>query len=206
MEIPPRFESKEGMVCKLKKALYGFKQSPRAWFGRLTKVMIALGYKQSQGDHSLFVRHFDSGGVIALLVYVDDMIVTSNDVGEMNNLKQCLLKEFDIKELERLKYFLDIEVAHSKQGIFISQQKYVLDLLRETGKLGCKLVDMPIEFNHGLCDASDDPMVDRGSYQRLVGRLIYLTHMRLDITFDVGVVYRFMHNPKETHLRVIHRI
>ena len=82
--------------------------------------MIALGYKQSQGDHSLFVRHSDSGGVTTLLVYVDDMIFTGNDVGEMNNLKQCLLKEFDIKEFRRLKYFLGIEVAHSKQGIFIS--------------------------------------------------------------------------------------
>ena len=110
MEVPPGFESKEGMVCKMKKALYGIKQSPRAWFERLTKVMIALGYRQSQGDHSLFVRHSDSSGVTTVLVYVDDMIVTGNDVGEMTNLKQCLLKEFDIKEFGRLKYFLGIEV------------------------------------------------------------------------------------------------
>jgi hypothetical protein len=120
MEAPPGFEFKEGMVCKLKKALYGLKQSPRAWFGRLTTVMIALGYRQSQGDHSLFIRHSKSGGVTALLVYVDDMIVTGNDTLEMHNLKLHLLKEFDIKELGRLKYFLGIEVAHSKQGIFIS--------------------------------------------------------------------------------------
>ena len=59
MEVPPGFESKEGMVCKLKKALYGLKQSPRAWFGRFAKVMTTLGYKQSQGDHTLFVRHSD---------------------------------------------------------------------------------------------------------------------------------------------------
>ena len=99
-----------------------------------------------------------------MLVYVDDIIVTGNDVGEMNNLRQRLLKEFDIKELGKLKYFLGIEVAHSKQGIFISQHKYVLDLLKETGKLGCKPVDTPIEFNHGLCDALEDPVVDIGSY------------------------------------------
>ena len=82
----------------------------------------------------------------------------------------------------------------------------MLDLLREIGKLGCKPVDKPIEFNHGLCDAPGDPMVDRGSYQRLVGRLIYMTHTRPDITFVVGVVSRFMHNPIETHLRVVHKI
>lgn len=114
MEVPRGFESKEGMVCKLKKALYGLKQSPRAWFGRLTKVMIAAGYKRSQGDHTLFIRHSDSGGVKTLLVYVDGMIVIGNDTREMQELKQQLLKEFDIKELGRLKYFLGIEVAHSK--------------------------------------------------------------------------------------------
>jgi hypothetical protein len=206
MEAPPGFEFKEGMVCKLKKALYGLKQSPRAWFGRLTTVMIALGYRQSQGDHSLFIRHSKSGGVTVLLVYVDDMIVTGNDTLEMHNLKLHLLKEFDIKELGRLKYFLGIEVAHSKQGIFISQHKYVYDLLQETGMLGCKPVDTPIEFNHGLCDASDNPTIDVSAYQRLVGKLIYLVHTRPDIAFAVSVVSRFMHNPKEMHLKAVHRI
>ena len=82
IEVPPRFESKEGMVCKLKKALYGLKQSPRAWFGRLTKVLIALGYKQNQGDHSLLVKHFDLGGVTALLeAYTDADNARSMDDG-----------------------------------------------------------------------------------------------------------------------------
>ena len=103
MAIPPGFECKKRMVCKLKKALYRLKQSPRAWFGRFTKVMITLGYKQSQGGHILFVRHSKSGGVTALLVYVDDIIVTRNDTEEMNNFRRHLLKEFDIKELGRLK-------------------------------------------------------------------------------------------------------
>lgn len=206
MEVPPGFASKEGMVCRLKKALYGLKQSPRAWFGRFSKVMTTLGYKQSQGDHSLFIRHSNLGGVIALLVYVDDIIVTGNDEGEMENLKGNLLAEFDIKELGKLKYFLGIEVAHSKLGIFISQQKYVLDLLKETGKLGCKPIDTPIEYNHGLCDAPEDLTVDKGAYQRLVGKLIYLSHTRPDIAFAVSVVSRFMHNPKETHLKAVYRI
>jgi len=144
MEVPPAFESKKGMVCRLKKALYGLKQSPRAWFGRFTKVMIKLGYRQSQGDHTLFIRHSKTGKVTALLVYVDDIIVTGDDSEEMQSLKKCLFKEFDIKELGKLKYFLGIEVAHSKQGIFISQKKYVLDLLKETEKLGYKPVATPI--------------------------------------------------------------
>ena len=128
MEVPPGFESNEGLVCKLKKALYGLKQSPRAWFA---KVMTTLGQKESQGDHTLFVKHSKSGAVTALLVYVDDIIVTCNDVEGMQSLKYCLVKQFDIKELGKLKYFMGIEVAHLKQGILISQQKYVLDLLKK---------------------------------------------------------------------------
>jgi hypothetical protein len=72
--------------------------------------------------------------------------------------------------------------------------------------LGCKPVDTPIEFNHGLCDASDDPTIDVSAYQRLVGKLIYLVHTRPDIAFAVSVVSRFMHNPKEMHLKAVHRI
>ena len=94
------------------------KQSPRSWFERFTKVMLALGFKQSQEDHTLFIKHFDSLGVMALLVYVDDIIVTGNDPKEKEALWQCLAKEFEIKDLGKLKYFLGIEVAHSKEGVF----------------------------------------------------------------------------------------
>lgn len=208
MDIPPGFgiNLKGNKVCKLKKALYGLKQSPRAWFGRFARVMLSMGYKQSQGDHTLFIKHSASGGVTALLVYVDDIIVTGNDEKEKLRLKQQLAEEFEIKELGQLKYFLGIEVAHSKQGIFISQRKYVLDLLKETGKLGCKPVDSPIESNLKLGECEEDSTVDKGNYQRLVGRLIYLSHTRPDIAYAVSMVSQFMHNPKETHLHAVHRI
>ena len=161
MSIPPRFSGSDGnKVCRLKKALYGLKQSPRAWFGRFAKVMIANGYKQSQGDHTLFIKHSISGGVKALIVYADDIIVTENDEKEKNTLKQCLAKEFEIKDLEKLKYFLEIEVARSKQGIFISQQKYVIDLLKETSMMASKPVATPIEQNHRLNEALEEKKVD----------------------------------------------
>ena len=206
MEVPPGFNFEKDKVCKLRKALYGLKQSPRAWFGRFTTVMKDMGYKQSQGDHTLFTKHSALGGVTALIVYVDDIIVTGNHQAEMDSLKVCLLKEFEVKELGRLKYFLGLEVAHSRHGIFISQQKYVLDLLSETGKLGCKPVETPIEQNHRLSEFVEDATVDRESYQKLVGKLIYLSHTRPDIAYAVGVVSQFMHNPKENHLRAVYRI
>ena len=82
--------------------------------------MIIVGYKQSHGDHNLFVKHSTSGRVIALLVYVDDIIVTGNDSEEREALKWCLAKEFEKNEPGRLKLFLGIEVAHPKKGISVS--------------------------------------------------------------------------------------
>ena len=114
MNIPPIFEGNTGnKVCKLKKALYGLKQSPRTYFGRLEKVMKEFRYKQSQGDHTLFIKHSAVRVVTALLVYVKAIIVTGNDEREKHKVKQRLAKEFEIKELGKLKYFLDIEMAYS---------------------------------------------------------------------------------------------
>ena len=107
----------------------------------------------------MFVKHFSLGGVTTLLVYVDNIVVTGDELQGIKALKRCLLQEFEIKELGRLKYFLGIEVAHSRHGIFISQQKYVLDLLTEIGKLGCKPMEIPIEQNHKLCEAQEDVKV-----------------------------------------------
>ena len=87
-----------------------------------------------------------------------------NDEKEKQDLKQCLIKEFQIKELERLKYFLRIEVSYSRQGIFVSQQRYVTNLLKETGKLGCKLTTTPIEPNQKLGKAKEEPIVDKEMY------------------------------------------
>nr|KYP52900.1 Retrovirus-related Pol polyprotein from transposon TNT 1-94 [Cajanus cajan] len=208
MELPPGYGEKTAAntVCKLKKALYGLKQSPRAWFGRFTKVMISLGFKQSQGDHTLFIKHSKSRGVTVLLVYVDDIIVTGDDEEEQRLLGQHLAKEFEIKTLGKLKYFLGIEVAHSKKGIFISQQKYITDLLKETGKTACKPASTPIDPNLKLGNAEEDTAVDKEGYQRLVGRLIYLSHTRPDVAFAVSLVSQFMHQPKEVHLQAALRI
>ncbi|RVW76008.1 Retrovirus-related Pol polyprotein from transposon RE1 [Vitis vinifera] len=132
MEVPPGYDNNLAahIVCKLKKALYGLKQSPRAWFGRFARVIITMGYRQSQGDHMLFIKHSSSRRLTALLVYVDDIIVTGNDDKE--------------------------------------RQKYVTDLLKETGKTACKPASTPIDPNLRLEEAENDATVDKEMYQRLV--------------------------------------
>ncbi|KAJ7969877.1 Retrovirus-related Pol polyprotein from transposon TNT 1-94 [Quillaja saponaria] len=173
MEIPPGFscQKTEGKVCKLKKSLYGLKQSPRAWFDRFRKAMLSFGYQQSNADHTMFVKHC-YGRITILIVYVDDIVVTGDNPIE---------------------------------GIFLSQRKYVLDLLEETGMLGCRPANTPIEANHKL-QSGDGECVDRERYQRLVGKLLYLSHTRSDIAYAVSVVSQFMHDPHSAHLDAVHRI
>ncbi|WOH10052.1 hypothetical protein DCAR_0729513 [Daucus carota subsp. sativus] len=163
-----------------------------------------MGYKQCNGDHTIFYRHLQDR-VTILAVYVDDIIITGDDTEEIALLKERLSKEFEIKDLGLLKYFLGIEVARSDKGIVLSQRKYVLDLLTEAGMLGCRVAPTPIEQNHKLCSESGKP-VDKRRYQRLVGRLIYLCHTRPDITYAVSIVSRYMHDPRTEHWEATLRI
>jgi hypothetical protein len=163
-----------------------------------------MGYGQCNGDHTLFYRH-KKGEITILDVYVDDIIITVDDKEEIARLKEFLGKAFEVKDLGRLKYFLDIEVARSAKGIALSQRKYTLDLLSDVGMLGCRAASTAIDKNHKLTAQSGE-LVDKERYQRLVGRLLYLCHTRTDIAFAVSVVSRYMHEPKSDHLEAVYMI
>ncbi|RVX10878.1 Retrovirus-related Pol polyprotein from transposon TNT 1-94 [Vitis vinifera] len=165
-----------------------------------------LGYKQGQADHTLFVKKSHAGKMAILIVYVNDIILSGNDMEELQNLKKYLLEEFEVKDLGNLKYFLGMEVARSRKGIVVSQRKYILDLLKETFMLGCKPIDTPMDSQKKLGIEKESTPVDRGRYQRLVGRLIYLSHTRPDIGFAVSAVSQFMHIPTEEHMEAVYRI
>ncbi|RVW85510.1 Retrovirus-related Pol polyprotein from transposon RE1 [Vitis vinifera] len=165
-----------------------------------------LGYKQGQADHTLFVKKSHAGKMAILIVYVDDIILSGNDMEELQNLKKYLSEEFEVKDLGNLKYFLGMEVARSRKGIVVSQRKYILDFLKETCMLGCKPIDTPMDSQKKLGIEKESTPVDRGRYQRLVGRLIYLSHTRPDIGFAVSAISQFMHSPIEEHMEAVYRI
>ena len=167
-------------------SLYGLKQSLRAWFERFTKSIKKFGYLQSQADHTLFYKH-SSDDISILIVYVDDIILTLDDEYELEKLKKTLATKFEIKDLGQLRYFLRMEIARTKSGISISHRKYTLDLLKKTGMLRCKLAETPMKANWKYKDTDLGDPVDKGRYQRLVGRLIYLSHTRPNIAFVVCV-------------------
>jgi Reverse transcriptase (RNA-dependent DNA polymerase) len=122
MEIPPGFpnERLKGKVCRLKRSLYGLKQSPRACFDRFSMTIKKLGYQQTNVDHTMFIQRKDEK-ICILVVYVDDIVLIGNDSVEMKRLKASLVKEFEMKDLDELRYFLGIEVARSKKRVVLSQ-------------------------------------------------------------------------------------
>jgi len=146
MEQLPSFVAQgesSALVCCLHKSLYGLKQSPRAWFGKFSKVVQQFCMTRSEADHSVFYRH-SSVGCIYLVVYVDDIVITGSDQHGILQVKQHLCQYFQTKDLGKLRYFLGIEVAQSNNGIVISQRKYALDILEETGLTNSKSVETPL--------------------------------------------------------------
>ncbi|RVW85983.1 Retrovirus-related Pol polyprotein from transposon RE1 [Vitis vinifera] len=136
MEQPPSFvaQGESGLVCRLRRSLYGLKQSPRAWFSRFSSVVQKFGMFRGTADHSVFYHHNSSGQCIYLVVYVDDIVITGSDQNGIQKLKQHLFTHFQTKDLGKLKYFLGIEIAQSSSGVVLSQRKYALDILEETGQ------------------------------------------------------------------------
>ena len=140
-----------------------------------------------------------STGCVILVVYVDDILVTGSDRTGGDESREFLKKHFVTKDLGRPRYFLEIEIAHAKDGVVLSQRKYVLDLLKKAGMLGCKPSSSPIDSGLNLWDIASEILEDTGRYRHLVGMLFYLIVTRPDITFAVRLISQFMHQPREVH-------
>nr|GEV49200.1 ribonuclease H-like domain-containing protein [Tanacetum cinerariifolium] len=204
MTIPKGFSSKynKNKVCKLVKSLYGLKQAPRKWNENLVSILNKNGFVQSSNDHSLFTKS-KNNKFIALLIYVDDIVITGNCVDEIDKFKIFLKSKFKIKDLGHLKYFLGIQVIKTGKDLCLSQRKYCLELLKEYGLLRCKPVSTPMEPNSVLpyIPSKDDPLLDHiTGYQKLLGKLIYLTHTRPYIAYFVHCLAQYMHSPLKSHM------
>jgi len=206
MEQPPGFvaQGEYGKVCHLHRSLYGLKQSPRAWFGKFSQAVEKFGMTKSKFDHSVFYKQSDAD-IILLIVYVDDIVITGSDITGVSSLKSFLHTQFHMKDLGMLKYLLGVKVNRSKKGIFLSQRKYVLDLLTETGKLEAKPCSAPMIPNPQLTK-DGELFEDLEKYRRLVGKLNYLTVTRPDIAYSVNVVSQFMSSSTVHHWAALEQI
>jgi hypothetical protein len=178
MRQPPGYEHKSfpHYICRLDKALYGLKQAPRAWYSRLSTKLVSLGFRPSKADVSLFF--YNKGGItIFWLVYVDDIIVASSSSKATDALLADLNKEFALKDLGELHYFLGIEVKKMGNGILLTQEKYTSDLLSRVGMADCKPMNTPMSSTEKLSLHEGVVLgpVDATRYRSIVGALQYLT-------------------------------
>ena len=159
----------------------------------------------SHYDSALFLRRTDKGTIL-LLLYVDDMIITGDDLNGTQELKVFLNQQFKMKDLGHLSYFLGLEITHSTNGLYITQSKYAFELLSRAGLTDSKTVDTSVELNAHLTPIGGKPLSNPSLYRRLVGSLVYLTVTRPDISYAVHQVSQYLSVPRSTHYVTVLRI
>ena len=187
MHQPPGFIDKDfpSHVYKLHKAIYGLKQAPRAWFHELRSFLLQSGFHNSHADTSLFVLRLGHN-LVYLLVYVDDLIVTGDDINLVNRFITLLAHRFSLKDLGPLSYFLGIEFLPTRQGFLLSQRQYLLDLLTRTNMTAAKSVFTPLPSGTPISLHSGELLPDPTKYRSVVGSLQYLLLTRIDIAYAVN--------------------
>ncbi|KAI3729444.1 hypothetical protein L6452_18102 [Arctium lappa] len=190
------------LACKLHKSIYGLKQTSRQWNTKFSNFMLSIGFSQSRSDYSLFHKGHGQD-FVALLVYVDDIIFTGASKCGIAKLKDQLSNTFKLKDLGDLKFFLGLEVIRSEEGILLSQRRYVLQLLEDSGMLASKPVKEPMDPRHVLTDDDGDLLTDASQYRRMIGRLLYLTITRPDVCFAVQKLSQYVSQPRTGHMQAV---
>ncbi|GJZ31255.1 putative ribonuclease H-like domain-containing protein [Tanacetum coccineum] len=204
---PPGFEDPQFLdkVYKVEKALYGLHQAPRAWYETLSTYLLENGFRRGTIDKTLFIKK-DKGDILLVQVYVDDIIFGSTKKSLCVEFEQMMHKRFQMSSIGELTFFLGLQVKQKDDGIFISQDKYVADILKKFDFVIVKTASTPIETNKALLKDEEAEDVDVHLYRSMIGSLMYLTASRPDIMFAVCACARFQVTPKVSHLHAVKRI
>ncbi|GJV64478.1 putative ribonuclease H-like domain-containing protein [Tanacetum coccineum] len=204
---PPGFEDPDfpDRVYKVEKALYGLHQAPRAWYETLSTYLLDNGFQRGKIDKTLFIRR-DKGDILLVQVYVDDIIFGSTKKSLCTEFEKMMHKKFQMSSMGELTFFLGLQVKQKEDGIFISQDKYVTEILKKFGFTDVKTASTPMETQKLLLKDEDGEEVDVHLYRSMIGSLMYLTSSRPDIMFAVCACARYQVNPKVSHLHAVKRI
>ncbi|GJU42171.1 putative ribonuclease H-like domain-containing protein [Tanacetum coccineum] len=204
---PPVFEDPHfpDKVYKVEKALYGLHQAPRAWYETLSTYLLDNGFHRGQIDKTLFIkRHKDD--ILLVQVYVDDIIFGSTKKQMSNEFETLMHDKFQMSSMGELSFFLGLQVKQKSDGIFISQDKYVAEILKKFDFASVKTASTPMETNKALVKDEEAEDVDVHLYRSMIGSLMYLTASRPDIMFAVCACARFQVTPKTSHFNAVKRI
>jgi hypothetical protein len=207
VEQPPGFKDSEypNHVYKLSKALYGLKQAPRAWYECLRYFLITNGFKVGKVDPTLFTKTI-AKYLFVCQIYVDDIIFGSTNKSTCEEFSRIMIKKFEMSMMGELKNFLGFQVKQLQEGTFISQTKYIQDILNKFGMKDAKPIKKPMGTNGHLDLDTGGKSVDQKVYRSMIGSLFYLCASRPDIMLSVCMCIRFQVDHKEVHLRAVKRI
>ncbi|GJU27524.1 putative ribonuclease H-like domain-containing protein [Tanacetum coccineum] len=204
---PPGFQDPKSpqKVYKVVKALYGLHQAPRAWYATLSTFLLKNGYRRGTIDKTLFLRK-DKHDIILVQVYVDDIIFGSTKKSWCDEFEALMKSRFQMSSMGELTFFLGLQVKQNPNGIFISQDKYVAEILKKFDFASVKTASTPIETQKPLVKDEEASDVDVHLYRSMIGSLMYVTASRPDIMFAVCACSRFQVTPKTSHLSAVKRI
>jgi len=204
MAQPKGFE-KGKLVCKLQKSLYGLKQAARIWNDKLHAFLIKIGFKRSTADYCLYINA-EMG--IMIVTWVDDLLVVGKG-SEIASVKVMLMKEFEMKDLGPIQYFLGMKIScdSSNGSITINQANYVQQILERFGMAASKAVPTPITQGTRLVSMNVDEPAESEEYQAIIGSVMYLMLCtRPDLTYSIQQLSQFCSEPSEIHLQTAKRV
>ncbi|KAJ9541256.1 hypothetical protein OSB04_027762 [Centaurea solstitialis] len=204
---PPGFEDPDypDRVYKLRKALYGLHQAPRAWYDTLSTYLLENKFERGVIDKTLFIRR-TKNDVLLVQIYVDYIIFGSTDDKLCKEFEELMHRKFKMSSMGELTFFLGLQVKQKPDGIFLNQSKYVASILQKFGMSDAKPASTPMETHKHLNADAEGEEVDVHHYRSMIGSLMYLTASRPDIMFAVCVCARYQVRPKESHLHAVERI
>ncbi|GKB69929.1 retrovirus-related pol polyprotein from transposon TNT 1-94 [Tanacetum coccineum] len=196
--------AKPNHVYRIKKALYGLNQAPKAWYDRLKAFLIKHDYTIRMLDNTLFTKKKNSN-LIIIQIY-DNIIFDSTCQELCDDFAKIMHDEFKIRMMGELNFFLGLQIKQLEDGIFFNQSKYIKEMLKKFGLEDSKPMKTPMSTETKLTKDEEGESVDNTKYRGMIGSLLYLTTSRPDIMFSVCLCARFQEDPKTSHLEAVKRI
>jgi hypothetical protein len=185
-------------VYKLSKALYVFKQAPQAWYDRLKTFLLEHVYVMGSVDKTLFILNYDTDFLL-VQIYVDDIIFDGSSHTLVSGFQEMMEKEFQMYMMGELTFFLGIQVKQTKQGTFVYQANYTMDLMKKFNMAEFKPMSTPMSTTTSLDPDENDKVADQREYKSMIGSIMYLTSTRPDIQFAVCMCVRFQTYSHSSH-------